>query len=394
MYESTHSYKILVVDDDEHITQLLDEFLSSRGYQVEVAHNSLQAMEKVRLYPDAILLDRVLEGSVHEPDGLKVCETIRMEERYSQIPIIFVSALGAPSQRIEGLHMGADDYIAKPFDREELIARIDVVIRRSQLFEQGRERKYDALCELKNIIENKKIQTFFQPIFDLSDMRTIGVEALNRPEQGFVIKNADILYQAAVYFGLYYDLEMVAWHKSIKQWQEQANSSVLLFLNCSPYLIEWKEFDENVIFKDAGVDPKQVALEITERLSIKNYEMFFHKLDRLKNAGFQIAIDDMGQGFSSIERVARLKPTFVKIDKGLVDDVDTDDIKRKIIESIVSFCRADIVCIAEGIERIEQLKVLKELGVTAGQGYLLKRPSMDLNILDWEKGAQSLLKAY
>jgi DNA-binding response OmpR family regulator len=110
--------------------------LSKDGYQVEIANDGESGLEKVgQIKPDLILLDIMMPGM----DGWMVCQQIR--ER-SDAPIIFLSALGAESDIVRGLRSGADDYIPKPFRRDELIARIEAVLRRTQSSTTARDEIY------------------------------------------------------------------------------------------------------------------------------------------------------------------------------------------------------------------------------------------------------------
>ena len=117
---------MLVVDDDAEIRSLLTTLLGSRGYRVRTAHNErrmLEILESSRI--DLLILDIMLPGK----DGLTICREIRNSR---SIPIIMLTARGDLTDRIVGLEVGADDYLAKPFDVKELEARIKAVLRRSR----------------------------------------------------------------------------------------------------------------------------------------------------------------------------------------------------------------------------------------------------------------------
>ncbi|MDE2841609.1 MAG: response regulator transcription factor, partial [Chloroflexota bacterium] len=117
--------QILVVDDDQKITALLHRALSHQGYEVEVAHDGFQALSLVsQNRPDLIVLDILMPGL----DGLRVCKRIRQE---STVPILMLTAKDEISDRVVGLDTGADDYLVKPFELEELFARIRALLRRS-----------------------------------------------------------------------------------------------------------------------------------------------------------------------------------------------------------------------------------------------------------------------
>lgn len=120
--------KILVVDDEENIVELIRMNLESSGYEVIDAYTGMEAITKTSTFlPDLILLDLMLP----DIDGLQVCKMLRLNEQTKNIPIIMITARSEETDKVEGLSMGADDYITKPFGILELEARIKTVLRRS-----------------------------------------------------------------------------------------------------------------------------------------------------------------------------------------------------------------------------------------------------------------------
>ena len=135
-------YKILIVDDDENICELLRLYLEKDGFDTVVAGDGEQAVEYATKYsPDLILLDIMLP----KLDGWQVCREIR---KTSETPIIMLTAKGETFDKILGLELGADDYVSKPFDTKEVIARIKAVLRRTHdrdKSSQINEVRYDKL---------------------------------------------------------------------------------------------------------------------------------------------------------------------------------------------------------------------------------------------------------
>ena len=135
-------YKILIVDDDENICELLRLYLEKDGFDTVVAGDGEQAVEYATKYsPDLILLDIMLP----KLGGWQVCREIR---KTSETPIIMLTAKGETFDKILGLELGADDYVSKPFDTKEVIARIKAVLRRthdSDKSSQINEVRYDKL---------------------------------------------------------------------------------------------------------------------------------------------------------------------------------------------------------------------------------------------------------
>ncbi|SLN76226.1 Transcriptional regulatory protein OmpR [Roseovarius gaetbuli] len=135
MTRATEAKKILVCDDEDHLREMLSEYLSERGYSVVEAENAdvmLASFEKGA--PDVIVLDINMPGT----DGLTALRTLRVS---SKIPVIMLSAAGEVVDRIIGLEMGADDYLAKPVDLRELEARIKAALRRQDFAEVADVRK-------------------------------------------------------------------------------------------------------------------------------------------------------------------------------------------------------------------------------------------------------------
>ncbi|MCR1760935.1 response regulator, partial [Pseudomonas aeruginosa] len=119
--------KILVVDDDARLRRLLERFLDEQGYRVRAVENTEQ-MDRLlsRELFQLVVLDLMLPGE----DGLTACR--RLREQNNQVPIIMLTAKGDEGSRIQGLELGADDYLAKPFNPRELLARIKALLRRAQ----------------------------------------------------------------------------------------------------------------------------------------------------------------------------------------------------------------------------------------------------------------------
>ena len=134
--------KILIVDDDENIAELISLYLNKECYETQIAADGTSALEAfVEFAPNLILLDVMLPGM----DGYQVCTEIRKQ---SNVPIIMLSAKGEVFDKVLGLELGADDYVVKPFEAKEIIARIKAVLRRAggdKVEEEIKLVKYDKL---------------------------------------------------------------------------------------------------------------------------------------------------------------------------------------------------------------------------------------------------------
>ncbi|MBN1642447.1 MAG: response regulator transcription factor [Anaerolineae bacterium] len=118
---------ILVVDDDRDVAQSIELALRRRDFRVKLAHSGVEALKTLRRYrPDLVILDVLMPGM----SGFDVCRRLRADPNTAQLPVVFLTARGQEQDRIEGLRVGADDYVGKPFNLEELILRVRAVLRR------------------------------------------------------------------------------------------------------------------------------------------------------------------------------------------------------------------------------------------------------------------------
>lgn len=127
---------ILVIDDDELVSQTLQRALKMYGYHVMVANSGIEGLQLARRHrPDLFILDIIMPGA----DGYQVCRQIRGDPLLKELPVLFLTAKGKDEDKIEGFRAGADDYLSKPFNMEELQLRIQAILRRVQEPEEEAE---------------------------------------------------------------------------------------------------------------------------------------------------------------------------------------------------------------------------------------------------------------
>ena len=128
------NYTVLIVDDDETTHEVLGEYLILSGYRVLNAYNGLEGLALLReQLPDIALLD----VQMPELDGFQTLEQVRRDRKLADIPILLLTSLDRHNLKVKGLEMGADDYITKPFNRAEILARVKVALRRSRRFNRN-----------------------------------------------------------------------------------------------------------------------------------------------------------------------------------------------------------------------------------------------------------------
>jgi PleD family two-component response regulator len=122
--------EILFADDDRAMREMVGEVLTTAGYSVRLATNGIDALRQIRTAPPRLI---VLDYRMGEPDGLAVCRTVKNDPRIEHVPVLILTAENRVENRIDGFDAGADDYLAKPFDARELLARVRALLRLSEL---------------------------------------------------------------------------------------------------------------------------------------------------------------------------------------------------------------------------------------------------------------------
>ncbi len=375
--------EVLLVDDEKHQARILQMLMETRGYDVQTAFSGGEAFRKVTPKCDMVLLDLILP----DIDGFEVCRRLKQDEQLKHIPVIILSAYSISEDRVKSFYLGADDFLAKPCEHEELFARMDAILRRRDGFSSGNEK---TVTELHRILNERDIVSFYQPIYQLQPFELLGFETLTRPVTQTKLKSPEEFFKMALQFGVYPEIELLGWSNALSV-ISQKKFSGKVFLNCNPYFIESVSFERICkLIEDYHIDPQNIVLEITEMSAILDFKLFYEKLKPFKNYGFSFAIDDLGRGYSSLESLIEIYPQFVKIGGYIIRNLYKDDLKRSIVEFVVGFCqRHKILVVAEGIETQEDLAAARSLGVDAGQGYFLCRPQNELSLENFKKFSRS-----
>jgi DNA-binding response OmpR family regulator len=151
--------RILVADDEPLYLRLLQINLSSEGYEVITATNGEDALEKISTHsPDLVVLDIMMP----KLDGITTCERIR---QFSNVPVIFLTARGEEHDRVQGLNVGADDYVVKPFSATELLARVRAVLRRTQAARESSQNRFFDHGNLRIDFARAEVWKDGKPIF-------------------------------------------------------------------------------------------------------------------------------------------------------------------------------------------------------------------------------------
>lgn len=224
------------------------------------------------------------------------------------------------------------------------------------------------------VVDERALDVVFQPIVHLRDGRVAGYEALARPT-GWTDETVEPLFRAAHRLGRARDLDWACRRAAVDSFS-RLPSDALLFLNvaASALLDPVHDVDQMLLLLTAaGATPNQLVLELTERDSIGDLRRLRHVLAAYREHGFQIALDDFGEGNSSLELLVAAVPDYIKIARSLCAADHRG--ARGAIEAAVAFAAATHTSvIAEGVETGEAAGRLRDLGVDYAQGFWLARP--------------------
>ena len=231
---------------------------------------------------------------------------------------------------------------------------------------------------LQDILNQRSLSALFQPIMDISGGTLLGFEGLIRGPADSPLHSPFNLFAAARQQGLSLEIEMLCRQIVLESFASQRLPGHL-FLNVSPDALAHPSFKNGqtlTYLENLGIDPQRVIIEITENQPTFDFEGMRNALLHYRDMGFKIAMDDLGEGFSSLRLWSELRPEFVKIDMHFVQGVNADPLKQQFIRSIQGIALSSGTrVIAEGIETAAEFRVIRDIGIACGQGYFIARPA-------------------
>lgn len=246
--------------------------------------------------------------------------------------------------------------------------------------------------ELRQSLDHGHFKLFFQPQIDLVTRKLVGFETLVRwhhPDRGILLPNDFI--SVAEESGIIFPLGEWVLNKvcEVKQdWGERGYPPFELGVNLSPRQFQdpnlFNKFKQ--VIESFNVNPAELNLEITETLIMKDLQLSQYLLNKFKDLGVRISIDDFGKGYSSLAYLRALPIDTIKIDRAFVTDLEESDDAQTIIQAIIGMAEAlQLKIIAEGIETEYHDHFLKNYGCHIGQGYYYSKPIAEDEILDYLK---------
>jgi EAL domain-containing protein (putative c-di-GMP-specific phosphodiesterase class I) len=233
--------------------------------------------------------------------------------------------------------------------------------------------------KLLEILAGKSVNTVFQPIFNIQQKTILGFEALTRGPENTELYTPDKLFYYASQYDLISELEILCRDKAITRFAELKLQGKL-FINISPLVLLSKNHPQGETIKlvqQAGLSCDQIVIELSEKYPVPNDSMLSEALAKYRQFGFDVAIDDLGAGYSGLKLWSQLRPDIVKIDRYFVENCHKDSFKRKFLKAIFDLAQsAKAQVIVEGIETIDEFELLERLGMVYAQGFYLAKPNI------------------
>ncbi len=229
----------------------------------------------------------------------------------------------------------------------------------------------------EEILAERQLTAFFQPIINLSNGQIFGYEGLIRGPSDSPLHAPANLFSVAESYNRLAELERLCRHVTLESFVK-LDLPGRLFLNVSPECLLQPDFRQGETLRlihQLNLNPARVIIELTENKPIYDYNLLREAARHYRSMGFEIAMDDLGEGFSSLRLWSELRPEFVKIDMHFVQGINQDPVKLQFVRSIQVIAESlGTRVVAEGIETQAELNVIRDIGLAFGQGYHIARP--------------------
>ena len=237
----------------------------------------------------------------------------------------------------------------------------------------------DPLADaLDRLIEQRSFDLHFQPLVAIDRAEIYGFEALTRGPADGPLHSPLVLFEAAARLGRLVELEHLIVQRALQRFK-QLGLPGRLFLNVTAdTLLGAREHAGRLAaqLSELGLPTSRVVIELTETRPIEDLAQLDDALQALRERGFRVALDDLGEGFASLRRWMQMRPDFVKIDRHFIDGIAQEPLKQQFVRSIIEMAATSgCEVVAEGLEQEPDLDVLRRLGLSICQGYLFARPS-------------------
>jgi EAL domain-containing protein (putative c-di-GMP-specific phosphodiesterase class I) len=281
------------------------------------------------------------------------------------------------ARHLPPFHVGAGTALRNPTIRPELQIRqaledarghIDLVAK----LESRKRRK-----QILEVVLERQIYSVYEPIVEVSSRTVFGYEALARGPDGTELHSPVKLFSLATEHDLIFQLDCLCRQSGLDGARDLPGGAKL-FLNVRPSTIHDPNFRAEALertLQRCELSPSDVVFEVSEQESIANFDIFREVRDYYGKLGFQIALDDVGAGYASLEAVMEIRPEFIKVDRAFCAKIDEDPGRQHLLRALQSLAdRIGARIIGEGLDTLEELETLGRIGIHFGQGWLFGKP--------------------
>jgi EAL domain-containing protein (putative c-di-GMP-specific phosphodiesterase class I) len=353
----------------QRVLRILDE---SRGKDYRQA--DILCLDRPRGLHFLFLLDRKRRRTA--PLSMADLRTARQRFGSALVPKLSKSAFPYLKET-RSLDVGHGLALNNPLLHAERVIERAVDEALAQAAHLRRAEELGVLERLQDILLRERVRTDYQAIFRMQEGTIMGFEALSRGPRGSGLEQPDDLFEAATAHNLKVELDRLCRKRALLN-SARIPSNAKIFVNTLPATLRDPQFRDKALIEfldKAQVKPERMVIEITEHLIIENRDIFLDTMGYFTSLGMSFAVDDVGAGHSGLGTIAKLKPSYLKIDMQLVRDVHASEFNRRMVKDLIALGHGiGAEVLAEGIEREEEAQVLRGIGVDYGQGYHLARP--------------------
>lgn len=363
--------RVVVIDDEWELVEVAAQILETAGHEVTQLVRKRDNLDIIRTQTfDAAFVDY----NMPPPDGLEILRYLRdLQPRCARV--LMSAGLDLPIV-MEAINRGEiSQVVAKPFRATDLTKALeDALASRDRLQRAFRGESNEPLEPewLTQCLQGDTLRLAIQPIVEAKSGKVHAYECLMRSSHEH-LTHPGLVLQAAEQFDRINALaDRVA--ELLRGWLERLNGDEKMFVNLHPSELARPEL---LLQRLEQLAPyrERVILEITERSYVLELDAWERTIKRLNDAGFLLAVDDLGSGYNALSVLAELQPAYIKVDMSIVRDVDKHGRKQRLIELLTRFGEAtDAILIAEGVETEAEAETLRSIEVPLLQGYLFGRP--------------------
>lgn len=383
--------KILVIEDEDSVRENLVDLLEAEDFEpIAAANGKIGIHLATSEIPDLILCDMMMP----EVDGYGVLTALRQDPLTATIPFIFLTAKSAKADFRQGMDMGADDYLTKPFTRAELLSAI-----MNRLEKYANLKKYLGTKTAANQLSPKmqlleislhqaineqnfqEFEVYYQPIIDIASGKIVAAESLLRwrsSKLGMVSPTEFIPLAEST--GLIIPLGkwvLKSVCQQIRSWHNAGFHSLTIAVNFSVLEFNQPDFIDKLVnfIETNNLPPNCLEIEITESMIMQDFNSAIATMNKLHSLGVKIAIDDFGTGYTSLIYLKNLPIDTLKIDRYFIQNIANDYQKSAITKALIQMGHnLNLQIVAEGVETESELSFLRQHNCDSIQGFLISRP--------------------